>query len=314
MLQTLKDLPLISAEEVRRQITPDRARELIEGALVDGYDPAGDPARQHVEAGSGHLLLMPSAVGRWVGVKVASVAPDNPRQGLPRIQAVYVLMDAETLTPRALVDGAGLTSLRTPATTAVACDRLADPEASHLVVFGSGPQAMEHVEAVARIRQIRSVKLIGRNEGRARVALDQLSERGHRATAGRPKDVAEADIVVCATSSADPVVENSWIRAGAFVAAVGSHQPTRRELPGQLLSRSLVTVEDRETAFREAGDIVLAHCEGLLPREGENLWDLAAVVRGEVTRRQDCPNIFKGTGMSWQDLAVVAGLDLEARR
>lgn len=47
----------------------------------------------------------------------------DPALGLPRIQAVYVLMDAKTLTPRALVDGVGLTSLPAPATSAVAAVR-----------------------------------------------------------------------------------------------------------------------------------------------------------------------------------------------
>jgi ornithine cyclodeaminase len=117
-------LPFVDAAEVARRIGPDRARELVERALLDGFDPAQDPARSNTAAGSGHLLLMPSTLGEWVGVKLASVAPGNPGLGLPRIQAVYVLMDARTLTPRALVDGVALTSLRTPATSAVAADRL----------------------------------------------------------------------------------------------------------------------------------------------------------------------------------------------
>ena len=48
---------------------------------------------------------MPAAMSRFVGVKLASVAPDNPALGLPRIQGVYVLFDAVCLTPVALIDG-----------------------------------------------------------------------------------------------------------------------------------------------------------------------------------------------------------------
>ncbi|GAB3191455.1 ornithine cyclodeaminase family protein [Nesterenkonia suensis] len=310
MSQGFSSIPVLSAEEVRRQITPERARTLIESVLLDGHDPSEDPARRQVTAGAGHLLLMPSAVGQWVGVKVASVSPDNPGRGRPRIQAVYVLMDATTLTPQALVDGAVLTSLRTPATTAVACDRLAAADASRLVVFGSGPQAVEHIEAISRIRPLQEVRMVGRQQSRLRSALQDVRQRGHPVAPGRPEDVADADIVVCATSAAEPVLEDSWICDGTFVAAVGSHEPQRRELPGALLHRSLVTVEDRRTAFREAGDVVMAQREGLLSPQAENIIDLASVVRGTVSRRIDRPNVFKGTGMSWQDLAVVAGLDL----
>lgn len=304
-------MPFLTAEEVRRQITPDRARRLIEQALVDGFDPAEDPARQHVSAGAGHLLLMPSALSGRVGVKVASVAPDNPSRGLPRIQAMYLLMDAETLTPRLCLEGSVLTALRTPATTAAACDRLAPAEVRRLVVFGSGPQAVEHVMAIRGIRPVDDVVLVGRTPARAQTAVDALAARGVEARVGQADAVEAADVVVCATSAAAPLFDAGLIRDGACVAAIGSHEPDRRELPGELLRRALVVVEDVETSLREAGDIVLAEREGALDRD--DLHGLADLVRGEVVRREDRPNVFKGTGMSWQDLAVASGLELPAQ-
>ncbi len=306
MSQIPQSLPFLGAEEVRRQIGPDVARQLVEKALLEGFDPAEDPARSHIAAGRGHLLLMPSSLGEWVGVKIASVAPENPSRGLPRIQAVYLLMDAETLTPQFLLEGSVLTALRTPATTAVACDRLAAQDASRLLVFGSGPQAVEHVIALQAIRPLQQIRLVGRNPERARPALEELAARGVAAELGSAEDVAEADIVVCATSAAEPLFDHTLIRDGACVAAMGSHEPDRRELPGELLGRSQVVVEDRGAALREAGDVVLAAQEGNL--RVEELHDLASLVRGEAVRAEDRPNVFKGTGMSWQDLAVVSGL------
>lgn len=303
-----RSLPFLTAEQVREQIDADRARELIEQALQQGFDPADDPERSHVPAGRGHLLLMPSALGGSVGVKVASVAPENPSQGLPRIQALYLLMDAATLSPRMLVEGSVLTALRTPATTAVACDRLAAPEASRLVVFGSGPQAVEHVEAISRIRELEDIRLIGRTPERARPAVEELRGRGFDVSPGEAGVVGEADIIVCATSSAEPLFDHALIRDGACVAAMGSHQLTHRELPAALLGRSLVVVEDQQTALREAGDVVLAIEEGAL--SASELRPLAGLVRGDVLRAEDRPNVFKGTGMSWQDLAVAGGLRL----
>lgn len=302
----MNGLPFVDADEVRRRIDPDRARTLIEGALKAGFDPADDPARAHAEAGAGHLLLMPSTLGDWVGVKVASVAPDNPALGLPRIQAVYVLMDAKTLTPRVLVDGVSLTSLRTPATSAVAADHLAAPDASRLVVFGNGPQAVEHVAAMARIRVLSSVRMVGRTPHKVEAALAELAERGIIAEAGTSADVADADIVVCATSSAEPLFDGSPVRDGACVIAMGSHEVDRRELDAALMGRAQVVVEERGSALRECGDVVLAIEEDALT--ADDLAGLAPLVRGEVTRRTDRPNVFKGSGMSWQDLAVAVGV------
>lgn len=306
MTATLTGLPFVSAEELRGRIGPQRAFELIERALLDGFDPAEDPARSHARAGDGHLLLMPSTLGDWVGVKVASVSPDNPARDLPRIQAVYMLMDARTLTPRLLVDGVTLTSLRTPATSAVAADRLAAPEASRLVVFGSGPQAVEHTVAVAGIRELTSVRLVGRTPHKVTAAVQELAERGIAAEAGTDADVTEADIVVCATSAKDPLFDGSLVRDGACVVAIGSHEPDRRELDAALMGRSFVVVEESDAALRECGDVVLAIAEGTLTKA--DLVGLAPLVRGEATRRTDRPNVFKGSGMSWEDLAVAVGV------
>ncbi|WP_120006780.1 ornithine cyclodeaminase family protein [Nesterenkonia muleiensis] len=304
------NLPYLTAEEVRRQLSADRARELIEGALLSGFSPAEDPARVHVPAGAGHLLLMPSSLGSSVGVKIASVTPGNAARGLPRIQAVYLLLDADTLTPKALLDGSVLTALRTPATTAVACDRLAGPEAHRLVVFGSGPQAVEHTVALSRIRDLSDIRIIGRTPERTQPVLKELADRDITALTGQVEDVAEADIIVCATSAAEPLFDPELVRDGACVAAIGSHEPDRRELPGELLERALVVVEERSTAFREAGDVILAAQEGHIAESSPNLHELGALVRGEAARAEDRPNVFKGTGMSWQDLAVVAGLEV----
>ncbi|MGO2485532.1 MAG: ornithine cyclodeaminase family protein, partial [Glutamicibacter ardleyensis] len=101
-----------TSEQVAEAVSPDRARELLENALRDGFDPATDPDRTGIAAGSGEMLLMPSTIGEWSGIKVATVAPDNPGKGLPRIQANYILMDAETLSTQALLEGAMLTALR----------------------------------------------------------------------------------------------------------------------------------------------------------------------------------------------------------
>lgn len=249
---------------------------------------------------------MPSVLGDWVGVKIASVSPDNPDRGLPRIQALYMLMDSETLTPKLIVDGSALTELRTPATTALACDRLASATASRLVVFGSGPQAIEHVVALSAVRDFEDIRMVGRSTHRLETAVYDLAQRGIEVTPGSADDIAAADVVVCATSSGQPLFDASLIKPGTCVAAMGSHEPTLRELPGELLSEALVIVEDHDTALREAGDIVMAVAEGYL--SDERLNTLSDLVTGKVKRDPGRINVFKGTGMSWQDLAVASGL------
>lgn len=295
-----------TTEQVLDRVSIDRARRLIRQAIVDGFDPATDPHRVNTPAGSGHLLLMPSTLSAWTGVKVASVAPENPEHGLPRIQAVYMVMDSRTLTPTALMDGSALTELRTPAVSAAVADAQAPTDADHLLVFGTGPQAVAHIRTFSLIRDLKRVTVVGRDPQKVEAVLEQVKDLGPTLRAGSTEDVATADIIVCATSAKDPLFDGSLVRDGACVVAMGSHEPDRRELDSALMGRSQVVVEDRAAALREAGDVVLAIADGSLAEN--DLVSMRAVITGEVSRRDDRPNVFKGTGMAWEDLAVAAGV------
>jgi ornithine cyclodeaminase len=302
----------IGADEVRAAVSRDLARRLIAQALAGGLDPSLDPARLSLVVANGQLLIMPSSTASAVGVKVLSVAPGNPERGLDRIQAVYVLFDAETLTPFTLLDGTSITALRTPAVSAVAMDALAPAEVASVVLFGSGPQAVGHAEAILAIRRVERFAVIARGLESARAAAASVGELGVRAHAFATDDsalaglVSGAGIVVTATSSATPVLDGEWVADGACVVAIGSHEPDRRELDSGLLSRSLVVVEDVATAMREAGDVVLAVREGLLA--ADDLRSMEDVVSGRVTRADDRPNVFKSVGMSWEDLVIAEGV------
>jgi ornithine cyclodeaminase len=302
----------VDAAGVRRSLSPDRARRLVRQALADGLDPSDDPLRQTLPAGDGQLLVMPSANRRTAGVKVLSVAPDNPARDLERIQALYILLDAVTLTPSVLIDGSAVTSLRTPAVSAVAMDALAPAEVEAAVVFGTGPQALGHAEALLAIRQPSSVTIVGRRGEAARATAQRVSGLAgaerldvHALTvddAAVEDAVRAAQVVVTATSAATPVLADGWVADGACVVAIGSHEAHRRELGSGLLGRSLVVVEDLGTAHREAGDVILAAAQGAI--SWDDVQTLQDVVLGKVVRATDRPNVFKSVGMAWQDLVI----------
>ncbi len=302
----------IDAAHIGRALSPERARRLIREALEGDFDPAGDPARLAPVVPGGQLLIMPSATGDSVGVKVLSVAPGNPARGLERIQALYVLFDADTLAPSVILDGSAITSLRTPAVSAVAVDLLAPPTSRTMTVFGGGPQALGHVEALLAVRQPERVVIVTRHLDGARATARRIDELGVETTALAAGDVqvrtavAGSEIIVTATSAGAPVLDGSWVADGACVVAIGSHEPDRRELDAALLGRSLVVVEDIGTALREAGDVVLAMGEGVLSTA--DLHPLKDLVTGAVGRATDRPNVFKSVGMSWEDLVIAAGV------
>ncbi|MFD4659105.1 ornithine cyclodeaminase family protein [Kitasatospora sp. NPDC058444] len=281
-------------------VGPAGAVGAIERVLLDGFDPEAAPARSVVPVPAGELLLMPAAAGPYAGVKIAGVAPANPEQGLPRITGSYLLLDGPTLQPLALLDGAALTALRTPAVTAAALKRLAVPEAEHLVLFGSGPQAYGHLDALLAVRPLRRLTVVARNPERAEALAAYGRKLGLTAEVGGPRAVRDADLVVCCTTARTPLFDGALVPAHAAVAAVGSHEPDAREVDELLVQRSELYVEARTVADREAGDLLMAGVTG------RQLWNLAELVRGDALVPDGRPRFFKSSGMAWQDLAVAA--------
>ncbi|MYS86101.1 ornithine cyclodeaminase family protein [Streptomyces sp. SID5474] len=289
------------------RLTPIEAVETIEQTLLAGLDPECVPPRSSVAVPAGELLLMPAAGSSHVGVKIAGVAAGNPARGLPRITGSYLLLDGPTLRPLALFDGAALTAVRTPAVTAVAMRRLAVPDASHLVLFGTGPQAYGHLDAMAAIRPLTRLTVVSRSAAPARELAEHARSLGLAATVGKPDAVADADLVVCATTARTPLFDGTLVPAHAAVAAVGSHEPTAREVDTALVRRSAVYVEARAAASREAGDLLVAGWDEIFDGES-GPGNLAELVRGRITVPDDRPRLFKSVGMSWEDLAVAVAL------
>lgn len=298
-------LPYLDADAVLA-LGPAAAADALEQALRDGLDPSATVPRSFLDVPAGELIVMPAVGSRHVGVKLAGVAPGNAARGLPRIGAVFVLFEAETLQPVATLDGTALTTLRTPATSIVGLRpwlRTGDAP-RQVVVFGAGPQGQGHVEALAAevplgtvtfvVRRPASVSLptAGASAGATVLATDDAGVAGA---------LAAADVVVCATTARTPVFDSSLVSERVLVAAVGSHEPEAAEVDAAFVHSSTVVVEDVATALRECGDVVQAVAAGAVTEA-----DLVALA--DVARRAapvtDGRVLFKGSGMAWQDLVV----------
>ena len=127
---------------------PARARQAIVDALRGGLDPSVDPARVSVPLSHGEFLLMPSEGEAAVGIKVVTIAPDNPGRGLPRIQAAYLLFDQGTLALRAVLDGTALTTL---AVSVAAVEGQLPERALRVAVVGAGQPARISHQAARRV-------------------------------------------------------------------------------------------------------------------------------------------------------------------
>jgi len=219
-------------------------------ALAQGRAQNQPRRRMILETGS-VLHSMAGAYGNYFGTKFYST---NPRYGA---HFYFVLYDAKTAQPLAMLEANHLGQIRTGAASGYATDLLADPQAETLGIIGSGFQARTQLDAIRAVRPIKTVRVLSRSEEKRRAFAEESSVI---AVDSAEQAVRGARIVVTATNSKDPVLESSWIEPGTMINAMGSNVANRRELPADLIQRAnLIAADSIEQAKIEAGDLILAN-------------------------------------------------------
>jgi len=256
------------------------------------------------------LLLMPCALFGMaaVGTKTVTVCFDNARRGLPTIFASYLLHDPETGAPLAFMEAGYLTGLRTGAASAAAAKRLARPDSRVVACFGAGAQAGFQLTCLKAVLPLERVQVTSRSPEGARAFAERMRAALGIAVepAASPRDaLAAADVVVTATTSPTPVFAGRDIMPGTHVDAIGSFQPTTRELDTETMRRARVFVDTFDGAWHEAGDLLLPIAEGAIT-EAHVAGELADLVTGAVPGRRTREEItvFKSVGFAAEDAAT----------
>ena len=309
---------ILSRENVRQAITMIEAIEIVKGAFVQlSAGQAMVPVRTPIDVTphKGTILFMPAYLtgSDALGVKIVSVFPGNLALGRPTIAAIVVINDASTGEPRAVLDGAYLTALRTGAASGVATQLLARPEAETAAIFGAGVQGRTQLEAVCAVRPIRQVWVYDVVPGSAQRFADEMSRRGGRVpadvrVAGSPAEAArEADIICTATTSRTPVVADADLKAGVHLNGIGSFTPEMQEIEEATVRRARIVVDSREAAWAVAGDLIVPLRKGLI-RESDVYAELGEIAAGRKPGRTDAKQVtlFKSVGNAVQDVSVAS--------
>ncbi|MBE0713609.1 MAG: hypothetical protein IH583_14650 [Candidatus Aminicenantes bacterium] len=304
----------ITDDEVRRALTmPEAIRAVKETYIQLSTGQARVPARTSLEIPEFRTtaLVMPAFLPRTkrLGLKLISLCEDNPSRGLPLIQAVAILMDAELGTPLAVMDASYLTAVRTGAASGVATDVLAAKDARVAAIFGAGVQGKTQLEAVAAVRPIRKVLVFDVDP---RAAAAYAAEMGRRLSldvepASSPEALREADIICTATTSTVPIFSDRDLKPGVHINAVGSYKPHVREIPGETIRRAKVYVDQKQACLEEAGDLIIPLREKLID-EGHILAEIGEVLAGLKPGRgsDDEVTVFKSVGNAALDLAMAS--------
>jgi ornithine cyclodeaminase/alanine dehydrogenase-like protein (mu-crystallin family) len=288
-------LLFISEEQVREVLRLEDLIPALEQALMSfSAGSVRQPLRTIISIEEQHALfgIMPAVYGDVLGAKLVCVYPGNAARGLHTHLGVIQLFRSDTGEPLATLDGRLITELRTAAVSAIATKTLAPASTPVLAILGSGVQARAHLRALRLTRPFEEIRIWSRTPAHAERLAGEVGGKAVSLEAA----VRDADVVITVTNSPEPIVRGAWLKAGAYVNAVGAVGPTRRELDTGVMRSGPVIVESREAALRESGEIVISQ----VPVYAE----LGEILDGRKPAPTGRNVIFKSTGIAVEDLAA----------
>lgn len=310
---------VLSEADIRQLVRLPALIDAMEQALIAfSLGDVQQPLRTVMSIGPelSFVGVMPAyrGVPAALGAKLVTVAPANPAKGLPSHLATILLMDPSTGELLAVLDGRYITEARTAAVSAAATRALAKGDAHTLAVLGAGVQAHSHVEALRLVREITEIRVWSPTAANRERFADDHRDAAARVVAAPDARTAVrgADIIVTATASASPILEQGWISPGAHICAVGACRPDLRELTTEVVAAARLFVDSRAGALAEAGDIVIPIEQARLAAS-HIAGEIGELFAGRVAGRRSDREItlFKSLGMAIED---VAAADLAWRR
>lgn len=278
-------------------------QQVLEQAFLEfGQGQAAQQRRVRTQVGDTRLSTLGAVIA---GQQVAGAKIYTTVHG--RFNFVIVLFDARSGQTLATLDAGAITQWRTAACSVLAAQRGANPQSRTLGVLGLGAQGTAHVQQFCQAFDLRRVLVWSPNVDQERCRKLEL-DCGVPVRAARPDEIAvQADILVTASRSREPLFDGRTLKPGCFVAAVGSSLPTARELDDVCLQRAgKIIVEWGEQTLAEAGDLILAAADCGIQGKVSELSDWLQLERGQGYDAQGIC-VYKSVGVAIEDIAV-AGL------
>lgn len=268
----------------------------------------------------GKMALMPSyrsGERAAYGVKAVCFFSGNPAKGLDSHQGSVMLFSAETGELIALMNASAITAIRTAGVSGVATELLAREDVSELAIIGSGVQARAHIEAMACVRPIKRARVASFRFENSRKFADELGPRylfPIEPVESVEAAVRGADVIVTATTAAEPILKREWISPGAHLNVVGSSISTTREVDSATMAAAGLFVDRRESTINEGGDYLFALREGAIGPDHIRA-EIGELMIGKHAGRtsQDEITLFKSLGLAIEDLASADYLYRKAR-
>ena len=258
------------------------------------------------------FAVLPSWNNNIIGVKAFTYFPDNPGPEYKSLYSKILLFDRAHGEPLALVDGTSVTFWRTAGISGLATRLLSREDSESMLLLGTGNLAPYMIKANASVRNLKKIAVWGRSPEKAEKVIQDVSGEFSDIEFSVAGDLesacGEADIIVAATGSHEPLVMGDWVQPGTHTDFIGNHHATKRECDTAMVTKSKVYADSRVNAFKEAGEILVPISEGVFSKD-DVVAELTEMCAGTATLRESDEEItlFKSIGMAMSDL-VGAGL------
>ncbi|WP_164553364.1 ornithine cyclodeaminase family protein [Brevibacillus marinus] len=112
----------------------------------------------------------------------------------------------------------------------------------------------------------------------------------------------EADIILTATPSRQPLIRQEWVKPGTHLSCVGADMEGKQEIDEHLFAKARVFVDD-VTQAAQAGETEIAVKKGIIAK-GDIAGEIGSVILGKTPGRlsQEDITLFDSTGIALQDL------------
>lgn len=300
---------IITAEEVHGAMSYPHLIDVLQAGYAGTFSM---PPRQVFllsEEADSHdaFAVLPSWDTNMIGLKAFTYFPENPAPEYKSLYSQILLFDRAHGEPLALVDGVSVTFWRTAGISGLASRLLAREDAKSLLLLGTGNLAPYIIRAQASVRPLTQVRVWGRSAAKAQAVVSRMAGELPGIAFSVVEDLeqacGEADILVAATGSHEPLVRGDWVQPGTHTDFIGNHHATKRECDTALVQKAKVYADSRDNCFREAGEILVPISEGVFRKE-DVVGQLTEMCAGTVPLREAAGEItlFKSIGMAYSDL------------
>lgn len=299
LLLTEADVQQVLTMSVALEAVEAGLRAMAEGtAIVHGRRRFSLPGRGFL-----HYMGAADLAEGYTGLKVYTYAGG-------RLRFLVLLYSASSGELLAMLEAEHLSQVRTGAASGVATKFMARTDARTVALIGTGTQAPAQLEAVVAVRPIERIRVYSRTEARRQQFAERMSQKLQRpvqAVASAEEAVRGAEIVITATTAAQPVVQGAWLSPGVHINAIGSNFAHKRELDASaVLGCAVIATDSLEQARYEAGDLIQVFAGDA---EGwARVVELSQIVAGLVPgrRRAEERTLFKSNGIAIEDVVVAA--------